>query len=289
MSILVFTDNPGTGETGLVRRECRERGLEVDYLAPWDIHLPSFDPDYDLCYVPSNMLHRGSSSEFVHRLLILRRIEERAIVINPVDAMLYYSKEHFTLQLNKQGIPHPETIITESIEAAAAFAARHLDEGQGVVLKPICRGRGVGVVRLSEIRSRDDLTQYLLWYARNYGEGIFYLQEFVPNKGYDVRCFVIDGEVVGREARINPGDFRYNVAVGGRAEPFEDDSYDELAVKVAETMGFSITGVDILPQIDGLPIVLEANCYPGYKALMKTTGMQVHKLITDYFFKLLKK
>jgi glutathione synthase/RimK-type ligase-like ATP-grasp enzyme len=110
----------------------------------------------------------------------------------------------------------------------------------------------------------------------------------VPNLGYDVRCFVIDGEVVGREARSNPEDFRYNVATGGQAEPFEDDVYDELAIRVAEAVGLDITGLDILPREDGEPLVLEANCYPGYKALMETTGIPIYKLIVDYFERVLQ-
>lgn len=287
MSVLIFTDNPTTGETGLVRRELKERGINVDYLAPWDISFPGFKPDYDLCYVPSNMLHRGSTFELVHRLLILRRIEESAVVVNPVDSMLNYSKEHLTLQLNKLGIAHPETLVTENIEKANDFALRLQADGRDVVIKPICLSRGTGVSKLSWIRSEEDLTQYLLWYTRNFGEGVFYLQEYVPNLGYDVRCLVIDGEVIGREARSNPEDFRYNVAAGGSAKPFEDDQYDDLAVQVAEAVGLNITGLDILPRENGEPMVLEANCYPGYKALMETTGIPVHKLIVDYFERLL--
>ena len=287
MSVLIFTDNPTTGETGLVRRELKERGINVDYLAPWDISLPGFEPDYDLCYVPSNMLHRGSTFELVHRLLILRRIEESAVVVNPVDSMVNYSKEHLSLQLNKLGIAHPETLITENIESATSFASRLQADGRDVVIKPICLSRGTGVSKLSWIRSEEDLTQYLLWYTRNFGEGVFYLQEYVPNLGYDVRCLVIDGEVIGREARSNPEDFRYNVAAGGSAKPFEDDQYDDLAVQVAEAVGLNITGLDILPRENGEPMVLEANCYPGYKALMETTGIPVHKLIVDYFERLL--
>ena len=287
MSVLIFTDNPATGETGMVLRELRSRGVDVDYLAPWDITLPGFEPSYDLSYVPSNMLHRGSTFELVHRLLILRQLEETGVVVNPVPSMLNYSKEHLTLQLNKLGVSHPETMITENIQAATSFASRLLSEGREVVLKPICLSRGTGVQKLSKIRSQDDLTQYLLWYTRSFGEGVFYLQEFIPNKGYDVRCFVIDGEVVGREARSNPEDFRYNVAAGGQAEPFEDDVYDELAVQVAEAVGLNITGLDILPREDGEPMVLEANCYPGYKALMETTGIPIHKLIVDYFERIL--
>ena len=287
MSVLIFTDNPATGETGMVLRELRSRGVDVDYLAPWDITLPGFEPSYDLSYVPSNMLHRGSTFELVHRLLILRQLEETGVVVNPVPSMLNYSKEHLTLQLNKLGVSHPETLITENIQAAASFALRLLSEDREVVLKPICLSRGTGVQKLSKIRSQDDLTQYLLWYTRSFGEGVFYLQEYIPNKGYDVRCFVIDGMVVGRESRSNPEDFRYNVAAGGLAEPFEDDVYDELAVQVAEAVGLEITGLDILPREDGEPMVLEANCYPGYKALMETTGIPIHKLIVDYFERIL--
>ena len=288
MSVLVFTDNPTTGETGLVRRELKTRGVDVDYLAPWDINLPDFEPDYDLCYVPSNMLHRGSTFELVHRIQILKRIEEKAKVINPVDSMLNYSKEHLTLQLNRLGISHPETLITENIEKAADFATRLHEDGKDVVIKPICLSRGTGVSKLSWIRSREDLTQYLLWYARNFGEGVFYLQEYVSNLGYDVRCLVVDGEVIGREKRSNPEDFRYNVAAGGTAEPFLDDCYDELAIRVADAVELKITGLDILPVKDGEPIVLEANCYPGYKALMQTTGVQVPELIVEYFLRLLR-
>jgi RimK family alpha-L-glutamate ligase len=215
-------------------------------------------------------------------------LEDTGIVVNPVVSMLNYSKEHLTLQLKKLGLPHPETLITENIEAASVFASRLLSEDREVVLKPICLSRGTGVTKLSRIRSRADLTQYLLWYTRSFGEGVFYLQEYVPNMGYDVRCFVIDGEVVGREARSNPDDFRYNVATGGNAEPFEDEVYDELAVRVAETVGLKITGLDILPREDGEPMVIEANCYPGYKALMETTKIPIHKLIVDYFERVLK-
>jgi RimK family alpha-L-glutamate ligase len=288
MSVLIFTDNPATGETGLVRRELYERGIKVNYLAPWDISLPSFEPEYQLSYVPSNMLHRGSTFELIHRLLILRMLDESGIVVNPVSSMLNYSKEHLTLQLNKLGLPHPETVITENIETALVFASKLLTDGREVVLKPICLSRGMGVTKLSRIRSREDLLQYLLWYNRSFGDGVFYLQEFVPNMGFDVRCFVIDGEVIGREARSNPDDFRYNVAVGGGAEPFEDDVYDELALRVADAVGLQITGLDILPRRDGEPMVIEANCYPGYKALMETTGIPIYELIVDFFERILR-
>jgi glutathione synthase/RimK-type ligase-like ATP-grasp enzyme len=98
---------------------------------------------------------------------------------------------------------------------------------------------------------------------------------------------VIEGEVVGKEKRSNPNDFRYNVSIGGIAEPFKNNVYDELSIKVAEAVGLKISGVDILPQKNGAPIVLEANCFPGYTALMETTGIPIYKLIVDYFERIL--
>jgi glutathione synthase/RimK-type ligase-like ATP-grasp enzyme len=128
-----------------------------------------------------------------------------------------------------------------------------------------------------------------MWYNRSFGQGVFYLQEFVPNLGYDVRCMVVDGEVVGREKRSNPKDFRYNVSAGGLAEPFDDAVYDELSIKVAEAVGLRITGIDVLPTSEAGPIILEANCFPGYTALIEATGIPIHAKIVDYFQRLIKR
>lgn len=290
MGILIFTDSPSVAETRLVVNEVEARGIPTQFMAPWDVSMPEApEIDADLVYVPSNMLNRGSTFELVHRLLILREFERQGgVVINPVENMLLYSKEQLTNQMLRLGIPHPSTLVTENVERAHEFATELLDSGRNVVLKPLCRGRGVGVTLLRDIRSREDLLQFLVWYTRAHAYGVFYLQEFIPNVGYDVRCMVIDGEVVGRERRSNPEDFRYNVSAGGIAEPFNDPVYDELSVEVADAVGFKISGVDVLPGTDGTPYVLEANCFPGYSALIEATGIPIHEKIVDYFQSLMR-
>jgi hypothetical protein len=173
LGVIIFTDNPTVHETQLVLGELRARGISTKFRAPWDFSLPEI-PEYDadLVYAPSNMLNRGSTFELIHRHLILKELEERiGTVINPVDSLLSYSKGHLTLMMKKLGIPHPETLITENIDKAYHFAAGLLDSGKNVVLKPICKGRGVGVIRLDRIRSREDLLQFLAWYGRAHGQG----------------------------------------------------------------------------------------------------------------------
>jgi RimK family alpha-L-glutamate ligase len=289
LSVLIFTDNPGVQEVKLVAEELRRRGLKVRAMAPWDFSLPNMpNLDADVVYAPSNMLHRGSTYELTHRLLILRELEKVATVINPVESMLQYSKEQLSMRLAKLGLPHPSTIATENVEEAYAFAYALLEKEKEVVLKPTCGARGVGVTKLSGIRRRDDLLQFLVWYTREHAQGVYYLQEYIPNLGYDVRCLVIDDNVVGRERRFNQTDFRYNVAVGGSAEACTDPIYDDLSIAVADATGLKICGVDILPGEDGKPYVLEANCYPGYKALMEATGIPVHERIADYLLSLLR-
>jgi RimK family alpha-L-glutamate ligase len=290
MGIIVFTDNPTVPETQLVLEEARDRGETTQFVAPWDISMPHIPgTEADLVYVPSNMLNRGSTFELVHRFLILKEFEQRiGSVINPVDSMLRYSKEHLTLQISKLEIPHPRTLATENVVQAYEFASSLLDSGREVVLKPLCRGRGFGVTLLSDIRSREDLLQFLFWYSRAHAQGVFYLQEFIPNQGYDIRCFVLDEKVIGREKRSNPEDFRYNVSVGGIAEAFDESLYDELAIKVAESVGLKIAGIDVLLGADGVPYVLEANCFPGFTALIEATGIPIHKMIVDYLQQLMK-
>jgi len=290
MGVLVFSDNPTVQETKLVIDELKSRGIFAGNIAPWDVSMPDL-PNYDanLTYAPSNMLNRGSTFELIHRMHILRELEKLGPVVNPVDSLLMYSKENLSITLNKIGISHPKTLITENIEEAYNYASKVIDSGGKIVLKPLCKARGIGVIMLDRIRSRGDLLQFLSWYNRAHGEGVFYLQEFIQNRGYDVRCMVIDDEVVGREKRSNPNDFRYNVSAGGHAEPFNDPAYDELAIKVAEAVGLNITGLDILPADDGTVYVLEANAFPGYKALMNVTGIPINKKIADYLERMSRK
>jgi len=289
LSVLIFTDNQGVQEVKLVADDLRKREIQVHSMAPWDFNLPKMpELDAKLVYAPSNMLHRGSTFELTHRLLILRELERNATIVNPVESMLRYSKEQLTMRLTGLGLPHPRTIATENVEEAYSFAHDLLEKGNEVVLKPTCGARGIGVTKLSGIRRRDDLLQFLVWYTREHAEGVYYLQEYVKNLGYDVRCLVIDRRVVGRERRFNQNDFRYNVAVGGSAEAFNDPIYDDLSVAVAEATELKICGVDILPGEDGKPYILEANCYPGYKALMEATGIPIHEKIADYLQSLLR-
>ncbi len=74
-----------------------------------------------------------------------------------------------------------------------------------------------------------------------------------------------------------PGDWRTNVSLGGRAEPYRLSAEEErLAIDAARAVGAEVAGVDLIPDLDrGRPVVLEVNAVPGWRALSRVTGIDV--------------
>ena len=284
MEIIFFTDRPDSEEDALLIEEARSRGHKAVFQYPWDVVLPKSLKKVDIVHVISPVLYRGSAYEFIHRYMILKGYSEKgALVINPVDSLFNHSKEYFTMQAVSYGLPHPRTMITESIDKAYSFVISLHEEGKSAVLKPVASGKGRGVVHLIGQKGIDDVRQYLTYYNRSYSEGVFYIQEFIENPGYDVRVFIIDGKIEARMKRSNPQDFRYNATLGGVTEKFDLPVFDQISLKASKIMGFKISGVDILPSVEGQPYILEVNGCPGFLHLNQATGIQIQKRIIDYF------
>jgi ribosomal protein S6--L-glutamate ligase len=69
-----------------------------------------------------------------------------------------------------------------------------------------------------------------------------------------------------RIARV--GDWRTNVSLGGRPEPFSPPApWIDLARRAAAVLGATVAGVDLLPAEDGRLLVLEVNAVPGWRGL----------------------
>ncbi len=252
--------------------------------ATWDLDLP-LEPDgpprADLVYIVTPVLFGGTAFELAARLVVLEEWNKRCILVNPLPALLRATKAHFTTYCSRLGIPHPRTLITENPRKALDFAQTIFNEGRNLVIKPVARGEGVGI-RLLQPTDPDTTLRYLLWYSTEYGNRVFYLQEFIENLGFDLRIFVIDGKVAGRMRRTKEDDFRYNLAQGGISEPYHGAEYDYMAIESTRSMGAKVAGVDIMPTREGA-VVIEVNIHPGFRGLVATTGTQIPKLLVDYF------
>lgn len=111
----------------------------------------------------------------------------------------------------------------------------------------------------------------------------FLVQEFVKEaNGSDLRCFVVDGKVVGSMMRTaQPGEFRSNVHQGGSVKKVRLTKEERRsAIKAARILKLNVAGVDILRSDSG-PKILEVNSSPGLQGIEKATGKDIAATIIE--------
>jgi len=172
------------------------------------------------------------------------------------------------------GLPVPRCRVAQGIEAAEQ--ARE-ELGGDCAVKPIFGSRGRGILR---VRSREQVAAIDPAPA---ADRLYLLQEFVPHHGWDVRVLLVGQRVFSMRRRAAPGDWRTNVALGGKPEAFAPPAdWVELAIRAARCLETDVAGVDLLPTADGRVLVLEVNGVPGWRALEATTGDDVTGAVADY-------
>jgi ribosomal protein S6--L-glutamate ligase len=219
----------------------------------------------------------GTLEQVVFRMDLLHRLRFAGVpVLNPPAALeACVDKYLATAKLAASGLPVPPTVVCQHADAALeAFAAL----GGDVVVKPLFGSEGRGMVRVADPE--------LAWRTFRTLERtgcVLYLQRFVRHPGWDVRAFVMGGEVFASMKRHANGCWRTNVAQGGRAEPVTLSSEEKrLALAAAHAVGAPVCGVDLLPGPAGERYVLEVNAVPGWRALAPVSGRDVAAAIVDF-------
>jgi RimK family alpha-L-glutamate ligase len=208
----------------------------------------------------------------VNRIGILSALSEMGVeVVNSVSSVLMMRNKAETIrELISSGLNVPRTLVTESIDNAAEFIL----ENKPCVLKPVLGFGGFGVHLVESQFDLDHISDYLKFYNQMFGKGAFLLQEYIVNDGYDIRAFVLDGEVIASMKRMSMYGFVTNIHAGGRPQPNDIDVTD-IAIKAADSVKGRLVGVDILPDIEGKLWLLEVNATPGWAGLQKVTDFDI--------------
>ncbi|HIA61517.1 MAG TPA: RimK family alpha-L-glutamate ligase [Planctomycetaceae bacterium] len=219
----------------------------------------------------------GSLEQVIFRMNALAMLQHASddtgqfippIVLNSPQAIEMAVDKYLSLALLRQhNISVPRTHVCQQADVAM-HAYEQL--GPDVVVKPLFGGEGRGITRVSDpalaLRAFKMIEQL---------DGVIYQQEFIAHEGFDIRILVIGDSTFGMR-RVNPDDWRTNVSLGARAEPFEASSeLIQLARQAAKVVQAQIAGVDILIAPDGTPTVLEVNAVPGWKGLAEATGKDI--------------
>jgi RimK family alpha-L-glutamate ligase len=237
----------------------------------------TFDSLADFRAVMVRTMPPGSLEQVVFRMDVLHRLAARgAVVLNPpavVEACV--DKYLATAKLEAAGLRVPPTVVCQHADAAfEAFDAL----GGDVIVKPLFGSEGRGMVRVSDA----DMA-WRTFRTLERTQCILYLQKFVPHPGWDLRAFVLGGRVIAAMKRWANGDWRTNVAQGGRAEPaLLTDEQERLALAAATALGAVVAGVDLLPGNDGVLYILEVNAVPGWRTLAPVTGVDVAAALVDH-------
>jgi len=183
------------------------------------------------------------------------------------------------LELQKNGIPMPNTYITPSVEAAKAVL-KSKEISYPVMMKFPKGTGGKGVMFAESYESASSILDALHTLRQP-----FILQEYIDTKKTDYRIIVAGNKVVAAMRRIAAADeARANYHSGGKGEKIIlDPATEKLAIKVAKTIKAEICAVDILPSAKG-PLVIEANVSPGLQLISKTTGIDLADEIAKYLF-----
>jgi ribosomal protein S6--L-glutamate ligase len=217
------------------------------------------------------MMPPGSLEQVVFRMDALHRVAAAGVpVVNAPGAIEAAVDKYLALaRLQCAGLPVPRTWVGESARDALAAFERL---GGDVVVKPLFGSEGRGLSRVSDL----EIARRVFFALERLGSAL-YVQEFIPHNGHDWRVFVLDGRVLGAIRRHAPtGDWRTNLAVGGRAESVRaDGAIEQLAIRAAQAVGARVAGVDLLIDSRDNVVVLEVNAVPGWRGLASATGIDV--------------
>jgi RimK family alpha-L-glutamate ligase len=188
-------------------------------------------------------------------LWALDRLEARGVTVLNTRRTLVAAHDKLTTAetLFAARIPHPRTV-----HVAPWLPDPELEPP--LVLKPRFGSWGADVVRCDDTESLNAALVAIRerpWYDATGAVA----QKLVQPQGYDLRIVVAGGVVVGAARRVAVlGEWRTNVALGGRREPVDPpDDARAIALGAAAAVGGDLVGVDLLPAGLGSWVVLEVN------------------------------
>ncbi len=115
----------------------------------------------------------------------------------------------------------------------------------------------------------------------SYQHSVFYIQEYVPKSGRDIRSFVVGDETICAIYRYS-SHWITNTARGGRAEncPVTPE-IDRLSQAAARAVGGGVLAVDLFESESGFQ-VNEVNYTMEFRNSIHTTGVDIPARIVDY-------
>ncbi len=186
-----------------------------------------------------------------------------------------------TNRLIRDGIPSPRTRLAFTPESALA-AVEEL--GYPAVLKPLVGSWGRLISRVNDRDAAESILEHKDVLG-TYMHSIYYIQEYVPKPGRDIRAFVVGDECIGAIYRYSDH-WITNTARGAKAVKCEvTPELNDLCVRAANAVGGGVVAIDVLEAPEGL-VVNEVNYTMEFRNSIDTTGVNIPGRVVDYALKI---
>ena len=246
-----------------------DRKLILDYKNP----IMEFDVILERCI---------NHSRALHTLKVFNNWGVKTVNMYEV-ALVCGDKLLTTAALNKEGVPTPQVKIAYTPESALEVIE---EMGYPVVLKPAVGSWGRLIGKINDKDAAETVLEHKNVLG-TYHHSTYYIQEYIPKKGRDIRSFVVDGETICAIYR-NSEHWKTNTALGGTTSncPVTDE-LNEISLKGAEAVGGGVVALDLFETADGYQ-VNEVNYTMEFRNSIDVTGVNIPGHIIDYTIKISK-
>jgi [lysine-biosynthesis-protein LysW]--L-2-aminoadipate ligase len=236
---------------------------------------------YDIARRPAQVDVLFERSVSYSRGLYISRIfaAHGVTVVNPPLVAERCGDKYQTSQLLiSAGIPSPRVLMAFSPESALA-ACDAL--GYPCVLKPVIGSWGRLLAKADDRASAEAIIEHKATLG-GVQHQIFYIQEYIPKPGRDIRAFVVGDETIGAIYRTSPN-WITNTARGGQASncPVTPE-IDDLCRRAARAIGGGLLAIDLLEDPQRGLLVNEVNHTMEFRNSIATTGVDIPARMVDY-------
>ena len=186
-----------------------------------------------------------------------------------------------TMRLIRDGVPSPRTRLAFTPESALAAVE---DLGYPAVLKPLVGSWGRLISKVNDRDAAESILEHKDVLG-TYMHSIYYVQEYIPKPGRDIRAFVVGDETIGAIYRYSDH-WITNTARGGKATKCEvTPELNDLCVRAARAVGGGVVAIDLLEAPEGL-LVNEVNYTMEFRNSIDTTGVNIPGRVVDFALQL---
>ena len=200
-------------------------------------------------------------------------------VINPLDVLERCNdKVRTSALLTRAGIPQPRYQVAFSADAVLEAIEEF---GYPVVLKPPVGSWGRLLARVNDRDAAEALIEHKTTLG-SFHHGSFYIQEYVPKQGRDIRAFAVGDRVICAIYR-NSEHWITNTARGATATncPLTPELID-LCREVSQMIGGGLLAIDLFEHPERGLLVNEVNATIEFRNSIEPTGVDIPHEIVDY-------